>query len=80
MEIKELKSILQDTIEKNLLHYFLEHKFKWKKSNLCFQRKWGDFEQSILFFFSPSKYSDDSSIGHISIMMRFDSKNTKKLF
>jgi hypothetical protein len=79
MEAKELKSIFYEIIENNLLHNLLEHEFKWKKSSLCFQRKWGDFEQSILFFFSPSKYNDDSSIGHISIMIRFDSKEINKV-
>jgi hypothetical protein len=79
MELKELKSVIQDAIESHLLHNLLEHDFKWKKGSLCFQRKWNDFEQSILFFFSPPKYSDDNCIARINIMIRFDSKDVNKV-
>jgi len=79
MKAKELKSIIQDIIESHLLSNLVEHEFKWRKGILSFNRKWSDFEQSILFFFSPPKYSDDNSIGHINIMIRFDSKDVNKV-
>jgi hypothetical protein len=75
----ELKCIIQKTIEEYFLSILEKYGFKWKKSRMCFQRKKNDFEQSILFFFSPSRYNDDSSIGHINIMVRFDSKDVNSV-
>jgi hypothetical protein len=79
MEAKELKYIIERTIEEYFLPNLEKYGFKWKKRSLCFQRQKGDFEQSILFFFSPSKYNDDSSIGHINVMIRFDSKDINEV-
>lgn len=73
METKEIKSILQNSLEHYLLEYLVKSGFKWKKGALKFQRKKDDFEQSILFFFTPSKYQDDNTIGHLNIMVRLDS-------
>ena len=87
METKEIKTLLRTNLESILSKTFAQYGFKWKKSSCKFQRKMEDFEQSILFFFSPaklffltpSKYQDDKSIGHISIMIRLDSKEINKL-
>ena len=79
MKAEELKNIMQSTIESHLLHNLLENGFKWKKSSLIFARKRGDFEQSIHFYISPPKYSDDNSMGHISIMIRFNSKEVNQV-
>ncbi|MCC6287211.1 MAG: hypothetical protein IT249_04945 [Chitinophagaceae bacterium] len=73
METKEIKGFLQNDLEYFLLDSLVTSGFKWKKGALKFQRKKGAFEQSILFFFTPSKYQDDKSIGHLNIMIRFDS-------
>lgn len=74
MKAKEIKSILQNSLEHFLLEHLVKSGFKWKKGTLRFQRKKDDFEQSILFFFTPSKYQDDNSIGRLNIMIRFDSE------
>jgi hypothetical protein len=79
MDAKELKNTIRNAIERHLLQNLLGHGFKWKKRSLCFQRKKGDFEQSILFFFSRPKYSDDNSIMHLNIMIHFDSKEVNKI-
>ena len=79
MKAIELKNIMQKAIEENLLLTLGKKGFKWKRGSFCFQRKTNDFEQSILFFISPPKYSDDNSIGHINIMIRFNSKDVNKI-
>ena len=79
MKAIELKSIMQKAIEEYLLPNLEKNGFKWKKGSSCFQRAKNDFEQSILFFISPSKYSDDNSIGHINIMIHFNSKDVNKV-
>lgn len=73
MEAKEIKCILQQKIECFLLEPLIKSGFKWKKGSLKFQRNKDDFQQIILFFFTPSKYQDDNSMGHLNIMIRFDS-------
>lgn len=73
MNTKELKALLQETIESSIVVKLVNLGFKWKKGALKFQRKKDAFEQSILFFFTTSKYQDDKSIGHLNIMIRFDS-------
>lgn len=79
METKEIKGFLQKDLEYFLLDDLIKSGFKWKKGALKFQRKKDAFEQSILFFFTPSKYHDDKSIGHLNIMIRFDSDEINKV-
>lgn len=79
MKAIELKNIMQKAIEDYLLPNLEKNGFKWKRGSSRFQREKNDFEQSILFFISPSKYSDDNSIGHISIMVRFNSKDVNNV-
>lgn len=79
METKEIKTLLRTNLESILSKTFAQYGFKWKKSSCKFQRKMEDFEQSILFFFSPAKLFDDKSLGHIDIMIRLDSKEINKL-
>ena len=74
MKAKELRSLFRVSIEKALADLLFKYGFKWRHGSLKFQRSKGDFVQSILFFLTPSKYPDDKSIGHISIMIRLDSK------
>ena len=79
MKAQELKDVMQNAIENHLLHNLLNNGFKWKKSSLCFARKRGDFDQSIHFYISPPKYSDDNSLGHINIMLHFNSKEVNRI-
>lgn len=73
MKAKEIKSILQNSLGLFLTDPLAKSGFQWRKGSLKFQRKKDDFTQSILFFFTPSRYQDDKSIGHLNIMVRFDS-------
>lgn len=79
MEAKELKSFFKTGIENVLVDHLSGYGFKWRYGSLKFQRSKDDFVQSILFFLTPSKYQDDKSIGHISIMIRLDSNEITKV-
>lgn len=79
MKAKELRSLFRVSIEKDLADLLFKYGFKWRHGSIKFQRSKGDFVQSILFFLTPSKYPDDKSIGHISIMIRLDSKEITKV-
>lgn len=79
MEAKALKAFFKTSIESILVDQLLKFGFKWKPGSLKFRRSKDDFDQSILFFITPAKYQDDKSIGHISMMIRFDSKKITKV-
>lgn len=74
MDAKQVKLALQECIESHLADYFVKSGFKWKNRSLTFQRKTNDFVQNVIFFFTPSRYTSDDSIGSLNIMVRFDSK------
>ena len=80
MKAKELRYLFRVSIEEDLADLLFKYGFKWRHGSLKFQRSKGDFVQSILFFLnSLPKYQDDKSIGHISIMIRLDSKEITKV-
>lgn len=79
MDAKELKILIQKALEQYLLNVFAKSEFKWKKNSLRFERKREQLEQSILFFFTPPKYNDDNSIGHLNIMVKFDSNDVNNV-
>ena len=71
MTAKELKKILQDIISEMLKPILNENEFAFQKSSCSFVRNIGDFKQSVKFYFTPIRYSDDQSIGHLSIRIWF---------
>ena len=79
MEAKELKFFFKTGVENVLADQLSSYGFKWRHGSLKFQRSKDDFVQSILFFLTPSKYQDDKSIVHISIMIRLDSNEITKV-
>ena len=78
MEAKELKFFFKTVVENVFADKLSSYGFKWRYGSLKFQRSKDDFVQSILFFLTPSKYQDDKSIVHISIMIRLDSNEKTK--
>ncbi|KAA5478378.1 MULTISPECIES: hypothetical protein [Bacteroidales] len=73
MTAKELKKILQDIISEMLKPILNENEFAFQKSSCSFVRNIGDFKQSVKFYFTPIRYSDDQSIGHLSIRIWLES-------
>lgn len=73
MTAKELKEILQEILSEMLQSIFSENGFSYRKSSCSFMRIIGDFKQIIKFYFTPIRYSDDQSIGHLSIRIWLNS-------
>lgn len=73
MTAKELKEVLQEVLSDMLQSILRENGFSYRKSSCSFIRNIGDFKQIIKFYFTPIRYSDDQSIGHLSIRIWLNS-------
>ncbi len=78
MKAKELKEILQAVISEILQPILHKNGFLYRKSSCSFLRNIGDFKQSIKFYFTPPRHSDDQSIGHLNIRIWLESDIIEK--
>lgn len=78
MTAKELKEILQEVLSNMLQPIISKNGFSYRKSSCSFVRNSGDFKQSIKFYLTPIRYSDDQSIGHLSMRIWLESDAIEK--